>query len=64
MCYYEKGIENISDPEIEELKKIKEELLTEVQELSSKLYNNSYNANATQNTSEDDDIIDGNFKEI
>ena len=60
-----KGIENISDAEIEELKAGKEELLTDIQKLSEKLYNNnSYSQTQNTSTNNDDDIIDGDFKEV
>ena len=66
--YTDKGLENVSDNDVNEMKSLKETILSELQTLSEKLYtqNNtqSYNTNQSNTNTSDDDIIDADFKEV
>ncbi len=69
-------IENMTDANVEEIKVAKEALMTVFQELSAKLYQQAGAAGAApgaeggpapepeQQTNNDDDVVDADFKEV
>lgn len=67
-AYTDKGLENISDVDINEMKSLKETILSELQTLSEKLYTQnstqSYNTNQNNTNTSNDDVIDADFKEV
>lgn len=67
-AYTDKGLENISDVDINEMKSLKETILSELQTLSEKLYTQnstqSYSTNQNNTNTSNDDVIDADFKEV
>ena len=65
-------VETITDAQVEEIKAAREKLMTSAQALFTKVYENAQaaagaandNTGATANQAAEDDVVDGEFKEV